>query len=761
MFKISRFGSRKINAKIKWFISYLVVLIVPIIMCVLLWFYMQTSINKERVQLGQLQIRNIVKSVEEEAKANSISANQFKNSLVVKQAMSLIDVNTSYDKEVLSKLSSEILNYRYKFDIKDSVFIYLKRVDIVVNEDGYFTPLNFWKKNYSNSNIGFSDWKRMIGKSLDVEYNLYSITFFDKGGHDYQSFLHTTMLCKESSNNYAVMAVQDFAPIDYLQEIEDSYFIIYDTNQELVYGPGNREIFSVLSQSIKDEVVRSGRNRYIINHATSQDLKYKFVVAVKLYDVFTTSPTPFIYMGIIILMSAFCIWTLWVISKKNYTVIDKIVMRLKAVRGEGTSANEISMIDSLIDKLVKEHEDHAILLHKQNSQFVSINISRLLHGHVKVYEEIQSGMVDKYGIEFLSDYFAVIVIALEDYKEFLENKNQKVMSTEIGLVKFAIKNVAEEVIAEKGNRGYFAETEEIPTILVSLSSENLSNAKEILVENCKFIQKFLSQQLSIKTTISISNIGMGISDIHRIYRQAIEYVEYKYVLGEEIIITPEDIDIQKDVKYSFTKEREDWLINFLKVGDTQQAIQLIDSVLYLEPRDNIQDIKRLHCITYDIAAALIRFCCEEELSKEVFDEEKFLEELTNARNLENMYILISDAIKQICSKYTPTNNTFIDNVISYIEKVYSDNSLSVSSIAEHFNLHPTYMSNAFKAKTGVGLLEYINRVRINKSIELMMNANLTINEISEKVGYLNANTYIRIFKKLMGITPNKYRTIKK
>lgn len=760
MLKIKKIGS-EISTNIKWFISYLFVIIVPITMCILLWYHMQTSINDERIRFGKLQIKNIVKSVEAEAKFNAIAANQFKNSQIVKQAMSLVDINTSYDKEILERLSSEIINYKSKFGIRDSVFIYLKRVDIIVNEDGCFTPYNFWKKNYYNSNIGFAAWKNMIGKSMDVPYNLYTISFSDKGGYNYQSFLHTSILDRVNGNNYAVMAVQNYEPVDYLKEIDDSYFIIYDEHGELVYGPGNirQELFPILSRSTTDEVVKSSNSMYIISHATSQSLKYKFVVAVKLYDVFTTSPVPFIYMGIIILMSAFCIWLLWVISQKNYTVIDKIVMRLKAVRGEGTSANEVSMIDSLIDKLIQEYQDTESLLRQQHSQFVSINISRLLHGHIKVFEEIQSGLVENNQIEFLSDYFAVIVIVLEDYKKFLGGTNQ--IPSEIGLVKFAVKNVAEEVIAAKGNRGYFAETEEIPAILVSLSPENLPNAKEMLIENCRFIQNFLSQQLNIRTTISISNIGMGVFDINRIYRQAIEFAEYKYVLGEEIVITPEDIDIQRDIKYTFTQERENWLINFLKLGEKARAIDLIDSVLYLEPKENMQDIKRLQCITYDVAAALIRFCCEEELSKEVFNEGEFLESLMNAKNIESMYTLISDAVEQICSQYTPENNLFVNNVTSYIDKVYSDNSISVTSISEHFGLHPTYMSNLFKEKTGIGLLEYINKVRINKSIEIMMNTNLTINEISEKVGYLNANTYIRVFKKLMGVTPNKYRTIKK
>ena len=57
------------------------------------------------------------------------------------------------------------------------------------------------------------------------------------------------------------------------------------------------------------------------------------------------------------------------------------------------------------------------------------------------------------------------------------------------------------------------------------------------------------------------------------------------------------------------------------------------------------------------------------------------------------------------------------------------------------------------------MLEYINKLPVNKSIELLLTTDYSVNHIAEKVGYLNANTYIRIFKKNMGETPNKFRSL--
>ena len=59
--------------------------------------------------------------------------------------------------------------------------------------------------------------------------------------------------------------------------------------------------------------------------------------------------------------------------------------------------------------------------------------------------------------------------------------------------------------------------------------------------------------------------------------------------------------------------------------------------------------------------------------------------------------------------------------------------------------------------TGEGLLDYINNVRINHSLALFADSSLSVEDISAMVGYSTSKTFIRTFKKIMGITPAKYR----
>lgn len=68
-----------------------------------------------------------------------------------------------------------------------------------------------------------------------------------------------------------------------------------------------------------------------------------------------------------------------------------------------------------------------------------------------------------------------------------------------------------------------------------------------------------------------------------------------------------------------------------------------------------------------------------------------------------------------------------------------------------------YMSRIFKRKTGICPYQYLTRIRVNKSKQLLHYSELPITQIAEEVGYQDVNDYIRSFKIPTGTTPAKFR----
>jgi YesN/AraC family two-component response regulator len=70
-----------------------------------------------------------------------------------------------------------------------------------------------------------------------------------------------------------------------------------------------------------------------------------------------------------------------------------------------------------------------------------------------------------------------------------------------------------------------------------------------------------------------------------------------------------------------------------------------------------------------------------------------------------------------------------------------------------------YISHLFKKQMGIGIVDYINRFRIEKAKELLIDPRLKLNDIAEILGYANDAAFIRVFKKYEGVTPGRYREV--
>jgi two-component system response regulator YesN len=68
------------------------------------------------------------------------------------------------------------------------------------------------------------------------------------------------------------------------------------------------------------------------------------------------------------------------------------------------------------------------------------------------------------------------------------------------------------------------------------------------------------------------------------------------------------------------------------------------------------------------------------------------------------------------------------------------------------------LSKIFKEFSETNFLDYLITIRMEKAKELLSDSNKKVYEIARKIGYTNTQSFIRIFKKYTGKTPNEYRS---
>jgi two-component system response regulator YesN len=98
----------------------------------------------------------------------------------------------------------------------------------------------------------------------------------------------------------------------------------------------------------------------------------------------------------------------------------------------------------------------------------------------------------------------------------------------------------------------------------------------------------------------------------------------------------------------------------------------------------------------------------------------------------------------------------IDQVIQYIEKCYMDD-IGIGQIASQLNVTPNYLSTLFHKKTGILFVKYLTNIRMLKAKELLMNTNLQVKQIAEKVGYYSTRHFTKLFTETYTSYPSDYR----
>lgn len=103
-------------------------------------------------------------------------------------------------------------------------------------------------------------------------------------------------------------------------------------------------------------------------------------------------------------------------------------------------------------------------------------------------------------------------------------------------------------------------------------------------------------------------------------------------------------------------------------------------------------------------------------------------------------------------------SSIVQEAINFIDFNLRDE-LSLTSIANHVAVNPSYLSGKFKKETGKKLTEYVNVKRIHEALPLLAATDHPIQQVSEQVGIYDESYFSRLFKMIQGSSPKQYRML--
>lgn len=128
----------------------------------------------------------------------------------------------------------------------------------------------------------------------------------------------------------------------------------------------------------------------------------------------------------------------------------------------------------------------------------------------------------------------------------------------------------------------------------------------------------------------------------------------------------------------------------------------------------------------------------------------------------NIYLMMTALLRFYCGSKDEDDRIVYHNVLRLrpvIEYIYSNFSekIYIEKLSDMISVSPDYFTKMFKETIGTTPIEYINGLRINKAMRLLVETETSISDVAVKSGFSTPNYFNKIFKQYMGVTPLAYK----
>lgn len=198
---------------------------------------------------------------------------------------------------------------------------------------------------------------------------------------------------------------------------------------------------------------------------------------------------------------------------------------------------------------------------------------------------------------------------------------------------------------------------------------------------------------------------------------------------------------------------------FLKLGDKGETIYFVEEFFKDLGTNAMKSTLFRQYIVMDIYFCAVDFLEDLQISKDEIASFDIGAGTLQSEEASMQYVIgvINKVIELREKKASNRYGDIVEEVVRYIEKNYSDDELSLNTLASQVNFSPNHLSMIFAQQTGNTLIKYLTEYRMNKAKELLRCSGKRSSEISAEVGYKDSHYFSYLFKKTQGMTPTQYR----
>ena len=460
-----------------------------------------------------------------------------------------------------------------------------------------------------------------------------------------------------------------------------------------------------------------------------------------------------------LLILSLCVLLVWLGSRKVYTPIRHIFQQIADRLPELTASktNELQVIDEHIRELFASNTQLRHELHQSSRQVRTFFLHKLYQGQIGAPEIEEKLELFGFSEQIRGwNHLAVLTLQIDILVE--TRYEQK----DLDLLLFAAGNIVEEMVPK---------TDRLPPVildqtLVTLIGGAGLSADEFDVYIYKLtesVQQNMRRYLDLDVSIGISLPFSSVRRASRGYREGLEALKHRMKLGKGVIVPYSSLNAGKHTQvYFYPAQLENQLIDAIKLADEELAAKLLRQWIeevFLKDRTpheyQISLIRLLNSLMVVMQEAGIGL--EQLNAKESSLYEELLQ-LYVSSEIEKWYNarIISRMIRVFQDRQESQYQNISEQIIDIIRSEF-DRDITLEECASRLHYNVFYLSSVFKKETDMSFSEYLSQYRLNMAKKWLVDTDMSVKEIAEKLTYHNPQNFIRSFKKAEDMTPGQYR----
>ncbi len=640
----------------------------------------------------------------------------------------------------------------------NSFYVYYKEGTKIIVNDHFAQWDSFYDKEWLNL---YNELSEKVGNEGISNFSIREI--YTDSSYQYKQKVSTIIvpfsISRNEKNGYIVINIDIDKLINNYIDIQQSQYQIISSEGRMISGNDTKLDLNDNTYQERSSVTIEGKKKLIFR-IISPNNQWQYISITDELDLL--SPLESLkntMLFIIVFCFILTVVVSFVISRRLYEPIGMLFESFKELLPNPNADKKIDKLGKDFDFVIKnfkeqilEKKELELKIEDNEKAIIENKLRKILRNEIIVDEEISK---EKF---FGSNISGYIVLTVENYENSTVTNNVMRNSFDNN-----IRDTLNKIIGTS-YRFYSSDIDKSRVFIVIIIDNNSEYEKSKLdiTRFCNEIIELTEGEYG-NTFIGIGSFVSNFEDLNRSYIESLNALKHKIFSDDKRVFVYDDLTRYEElVVVQHPIELEKRLVQAIKSRNSSESEKIIDEILEgimkfeFSPDYVYSWLNSIRDMLFAIPDSL-GFMIDEIIFRDYKELYKKGERIININQARSYLKEVCDNIIQgLNIKLSNKNTELIEDIKEYILKHVGDD-VSLVNVASHYGMSSTYLSTIFKQETGENFVQYVSDIKMQLAKRLITETNIKIRDVSEKVGYLNENSFYYVFKKITGKTPNQYR----